>query len=347
MFAGYMAWPPCCTKNLGDCPWLAAETKRWLHNQFQFNHNRIAKMQVELQTILALFGRHHVPVLPLKGSLLTTMYADTTGPRPMADLDLLIQPQDFERSVSLLKQLGYDQDVVHWKHTEFIKPDNRAVVSTDVEHPDNPRGLELHLLCRETFGGPTIELTEMMWGNARPGTLLGEPATLPQLEVLWLHLLVHTTYHMWQGKGRLIQLVDLAQLSPQLNDPMPFLNAVDARFTYPGLALLHRYFPARLDQPLLRSQANRLTPAFRDWVAGLNLVNSSYLNPEPTGLYLSKALKFSEGRPLEVAQALRFALLPTLNEIALDHPRLATSKAPWLAYFLLPLDWLKRLSRKK
>jgi hypothetical protein len=45
-----------------------------------------------------------------------------------------------------------------------------------------------------------------------------------------------------------------------------------------------------------------------------------------------------------VALALRWALLPSLEEIALDHPRLAQSKIPWLAYFLLPLDWARRIN---
>jgi hypothetical protein len=82
-------------------------------------------------------------------------------------------------------------------------------------------------------------------------------------------------------------------------------------------------------------------------VSRLDPVNSSYLNPDPVGLYLGKALRFSEGRPPEVLQALRFALLPGLTELALDHPRLAQSKAPWLAYFLLPLDWARRLVGSK
>jgi hypothetical protein len=58
-----------------------------------------------------------------------------------------------------------------------------------------------------------------------------------------------------------------------------------------------------------------------------------------------KALRFSKGRPREVGQALRFALLPRLEEILLDHPKLAQSRWPYLAYGLLPLDWLKRLQR--
>jgi hypothetical protein len=60
-------------------------------------------------------------------------------------------------------------------------------------------------------------------------------------------------------------------------------------------------------------------------------------------LYVVKAIKFSEGRPAEMLRLLRFALLPGLEEIALDHPRLAQSKAPWLGYFLLPLDWARRV----
>jgi hypothetical protein len=94
---------------------------------------------------------------------------------------------------------------------------------------------------------------------------------------------------------------------------------------------------------LVAGQRAQVAPAFRQWVDSLDLVNSSYLKPEPEGLYLLKALRFSRGHPREVAQALRFALLPSLEEIALDHPRLARSKAPWLAYFLLPLDWARRL----
>jgi hypothetical protein len=148
---------------------------------------------------------------------------------------------------------------------------------------------------------------------------------------------------MWQGKGRLIHLVDLALLRPHLDDPLPLLNSVEARFTYPSLVLLKKYFPAALDDALLATQHPRVSPSFRQWAASLDLVNTSHLNPKPPGLYLSRAIKFTEGRPREVAQALRFALLPSLEEIALDHPKLAQSRAPWLAYFLLPVDWARRV----
>ena len=334
---------PLLHQKLDDAPWLDSSIRGWLAEQYDFNEQRIAKMHGELKQILAAFAQQKIPLMPLKGSILSAGYYDAPGQRPMADLDLLIQARDFETGAHLLRQLGYERDVVHWKHTEFSKPGNRQVVSSTCEHPDNPRKLELHPHCRETFAGPTLDLTELMWGNAIQSDLLGEPAIVPNTEALWLHLLVHATYHLWQGRGRLIHLVDLARVSPHLTDPQHWLNKVDARFTYPALAMQQRYLPNTLTTDLLAQQKARVSTGFRQWVETLDLVNTSYLNPGQRGLYIIRAIKFSQGRPREVAQAFRFALLPGLEEIALDHPRLAQSKAPWLGYFLLPLDWVKRV----
>jgi hypothetical protein len=334
---------PLLHQKLADVDWVEPTTQSWLAEQYDFNTQRLAKIQAELKEILACFAADNLTVMPLKGSILSANFYAEPGLRPMADIDLLIHPADFERSSACLQQLGYEPDLAHWKHTEFSKPDNRAIASRTGEHPDNPRGVELHLHCRERFGGPTLDLTSYIWQTASTGKLLGESTTLPSVEALWLHVLVHATYHIWQGKGRLIYLFDLAQLLPHLSDPLTTLQRVDARYTYPALSLLCKYFPQTIIEPLLSSQQKRLSPAFRRWAGSLDLVTSSYLNPAPDGLYLTKALKFSEGRPIEVLQALRFSFLPGLDELSLDHPRLAQSKAPWLAYFLLPLDWTKRL----
>jgi hypothetical protein len=334
---------PLLHATLKECSWLDDPVRMWLAEQYSFNRQRLAKMQTELAVILAEFSQNNVPLLPLKGSVLTATLYEDAGLRPMADLDLLIHPQDFEQSANLLRKLGYEQNVVHWKHTEFNRPNNRQVVSKTVEHPDNPRGLELHLYCRETFGGPTVDLTGLMWHHAKPQTLLGERAMQVEWGALWLHLLVHATYHMWQGRGRLIHLVDLARLTPYVTNPSEWLTLIDARFTYPCLVMLKRYFPTPTNEKILTEQRTKLSAGFQRWVASLDLVNTSYLNPQGSGLYFFKALKFSEGRPKEIGQALRFALLPSLEEIALDHPKLATSPVAWLGYFLLPFDWIKRL----
>lgn len=338
---------PSLHATLTSSDWLDLEIKQWLDQQINLNAQRVAKMQIELTAILAQFARHHLPAMPLKGSVLAATYYQNASLRPLADLDILIRPQDFSHATQLLEQLGYAKDTAHWKHTEFVKPDNRQAIDIESEHPDNPRTVEVHLYCRESFGGPSLDLTKMMWANSDEGELLGERAIIPRPEALWLHLLVHHTYHAWQGKARLIQLIDLVTLAPHLSQPELLLDAVDARFVYPSLALWQRYFPNAVEESLIATQRERVSVGFRRWVDSLDLVNTSLLNPKPPGLYLLKALKFSEGRPREVGQALRFALLPTIEEMALDHPQLAQSSAPWLAYFLLPLDWLKRLRTNK
>jgi hypothetical protein len=261
----------------------------------------------------------------------------------MADLDLLIKPVDQDNAEMLLGSLHYERTLTHWKHIEFCRADNRHVVSTVCEHPDNPRKVELHLQCKESFGGPEVDLTETLWANSGRGMLLGQPAILPQPEALWLHLLVHCTYHLWQGRGRLISLVDLAKLSPHIRGKQPLLNSIDGRYTFPSLAMLKKYFPSTVDNSLLAAQRARISPRFRAWTVSLDLINTSYLDSRPPQPYFRKALRFAEGRPREVLQAIRFSFLPKPAEIVLDHPKLASSRMPWLAYFLLPLDWIRRI----
>lgn len=322
------------------------ELRNWLAQQAEFNTQRVARMQTELAQILAAFAAQNVPLMPLKGAILAARVYPDPGLRPMADLDVLVHPVNFEAATRLLIQLGYAKTTAHRKHTEFVRPENRRVVSAEFEHPDNPRTVELHPACRESFGGPALDLTTLMWRHASPGQLLGQPAHLPSAAALWMHGLVHAGYHIWQGRGRLLHLVDLARLSAHASPPANLLNQTDARFALPALDLLHRTFPQTLEPALVAEQKKRAPARFAQWAATRNLVNSSLLNPKPAGPYLGRALRFAAGHPPDVARALRAAFLPRLDELSLDHPRLARSPAPWLAYFLLPLDWLKRLRRR-
>ncbi len=328
---------------------LPPDLQAWFISQHSFNQQRIAALQADLAAILHAFHPHGIRVMPMKGAVLGACCYTPASLRPMADLDLLIQPADEAATRRVLGDLGYQPTVPHWKHTEFSRPTQREVVDPTCEHPDNPRSVELHRHCRESFGGPTVDLTATMWQESHGGELLGQPAHLPTSEGLLLHLLVHATYHFWQGRGRLIQLVDLHRLTqhrpPDAARLVEVLNAVSARYVYPSLLLWHKTFPSGLTESLVRRQ--RVSAPFRAWAEGLDVVNSSYLNPAPPGLYLRKALRWSEGRPHEVWQAMRFALLPHMSEIALDHPRLARAGLGWLAYPLLPFDWLRRVIRRR
>ncbi len=184
----------------------------WLADQYTLNQQRMSRFHEELHDILALFARHGVDVMPLKGAILSISYYEDPALRPMSDLDLLVRPEHFTQAAVLLGQLGYEPESRNWKHIELSKPNNRQVISTEGEHPDNPRRLDLHAYCHEMFAGPRVDLTEGMWANATTGTLLGQPAWLPHPDWLWLHLLLHTSGNIWGNRLRLLNLVDLVRV---------------------------------------------------------------------------------------------------------------------------------------
>ena len=263
---------------LGHLPWVPDQVKEWLERQYTFNCQRVAKMQEELQDILSLFSRHEVPLMPLKGAILGAFFYSDPGVRPMADLDFLLRPADFEAGEALLHRLGYEETFRNQRHLRLIKPDNRDVVQTGCEHPDNPRTLEIHPWCGEDIEGTRIDLTDLMWVNATWKELLGEKTWIVNTETLWLHLFVHIAHHILDQhvRARLIQLVDLTILTPHVHHPHEVLASIDGCGTYPGLALLQRYFPDPQVEALLASQRQRVTPAFADWAHSLNLINTSH-----------------------------------------------------------------------
>lgn len=339
-------------QRLSGQPWIEPDMADWFHTQYRFNRERIARITADTGRILNEFNRCNLPVMPLKGVILNEFYYDDPATRPMSDIDLLVPVARFGEASRLLSQLGYEPEAEHRKHAVYVQSANRRVISRNTEHPENPRRVELHPACRENFGGPAVDLTTTIWQHARLGRVAGQAAYLPQPENLWLHLLVHSSYHLWQGRARLVHLLDL-WLVWQTEAPgntmalAEAVSKVDGRYTYPALALLGRHFGDTPLAALIKQQQTGLSPRFRHWVESLDLVNSSYLNSDPPGTYLGKALSFSEGRPEEVFQALRCAFLPGLDELSLDHPRLARSKVPWLAYLLLPLDWSRRIGGRR
>jgi hypothetical protein len=120
-------------------------------------------------------------------------------------------------------------------------------------------------------------LTDRVWSTARRGELLGAPAWLPAAEAAWLHLLIHATHHILLNNSRLVQLVDLSLLTPAVREPAALLAAVDARATYPALALLARYFSLDLTAEV----RPRVSSGFAAWADGLDLFSVCYLNPVP------------------------------------------------------------------
>ena len=252
--------------------------RQFLAAQLLANRQRIARMHRELAVILSEARRRRVAVMPLKGSLLGLRYYPDPALRPMADLDLLIQPDQFAALDEALVHLGYDRlppDNLHAqeRHYRYLKPDNRAVVSWTEEHPANPRPVEVHTSLRRLLWGDLQipDLAPSLWDNADETEILGEPVWAPRPEELLAHLAAHTLDHMMVSTARGIQLLDLVHVSSSIQklSPVP-----QPSWLYLPLRLAQRAFPQIALPADLDDLGDRTDPDLRHWAQTVALGGS-------------------------------------------------------------------------
>ena len=270
---------PLLRLRLQDSDWKGGPIRAWLEQQYLANRERVERMLGELGSILDLSVERGLDLMPLKGPVLIGLYGREADGRPLTDLDLLVRLEDMGAAEKILLELGYEKVVEGYRHHQFLKPDNRSVVDEACEHPDNPRPLELHCTLREHIGDDVLEFTSWMWSTARPAELLGKKTWVPAPAELWLHLLAHLMHHLLFNTFRLIQLLDLELVVSHVERPQELLGTVDARYTYPALSLIDRYYPSEVNRALLESQRPRVTGGFATWADSLSLYSASWLNP--------------------------------------------------------------------
>jgi len=161
------------------------------------NEMRMAK----LSEILAALAAAQIPALLLKGSALATTVYPQPGLRPMADLDLLVPPDDVVRAQEMVRRLGY----------QMPRPEQPS--------PDSPHHMPVATLATETMvvsvelhhrlGGrmrfPRGGSFDQLWRASRPLMIHGRPArALGPVDMLW-----HLQTHLLAERTKLIRLVDL------------------------------------------------------------------------------------------------------------------------------------------
>jgi hypothetical protein len=149
----------------------------------------------------------------LKGTALHALGLYSAGDRPMADIDLLVQPRDAQRAGGILQSLGFHESFANWKHKVFV-PEGRDTHADMGEHSLNHLKIELHEHIAEILPLRATDVTDSVFPpQPHPGL-----NAYPSYAALMIHLLIHAASAMAYRALRLLHLHDIALVSSRMSD---------------------------------------------------------------------------------------------------------------------------------
>jgi Uncharacterised nucleotidyltransferase len=198
-----------------------------------------------------------VAAVALKGVALHAFGVYHAGDRPMADVDLLVQPADAHRTAKMLESLGYAESCKTWKESVFTRVDEHEPAALG-EHANNSVKIELHERICERLPLRITDVSEHVFpAQMQPGL-----NAYPSKAALMIHLLLHAAGSMAFQSLRLLHLHDLARLSSQMTeeDWDAVLRGGERGdppwWAFPPLKLASRYFPFKIPAGVLTALAD-------------------------------------------------------------------------------------------
>ena len=132
--------------------------------------------------VLKLLNDNQIDTIVLKGAALSIMYYEDLGIRPMADLDVMVRPEDARKALALLQQEGWIADDSH--HIEYNLRYGRAMGFRDSSGSEFD--LHWHPFFELHSGG-----AKEFWDKAVPLQLLGVNTLALDPAAALLHVMVH------------------------------------------------------------------------------------------------------------------------------------------------------------
>jgi Uncharacterised nucleotidyltransferase len=267
---------------------LLARSTRWRSpagwRQFlEQQHTHILRRQQRMSQLLELIDatlrRERIAAMALKGVALHAAGVYQAGERPMADIDLLVRPDDQQAMVRLLESLDYSITVTTWRH-QTLMPRNHGPHATLGEHADNPIKLELHTQIRELLPIRAVDITSLLLQREMHAGL----NTYPSNAALMLHLLLHAAGNIRARALRLLQLHDIARLAARFSaDDWEQLRTAPLAepglwWAAPPLMLTCRYYPGVIPQSLLAQVADECPWLLARLSRGHGLMDVSWSN---------------------------------------------------------------------
>lgn len=299
--------------------------------------------------ILTAFRQAGIETILLKGAVLAPLIYPDPFQRPLADLDLLIQPKDVAASREImLNQLGYRYYSRSAEDEVYLRGERK----TNIWAPDNVHPVEVHFTLREEYAGIGYELAEVMWRESAERPYWQEStARIPNPAALLLHVCAHTSSDWLIQRGRLMHIDDIRQLCAQMkpDDWQTFGQLVQpstARFIYPALVFVGKYTQLDIPTDTLNSLREDCPPALLAWLTHTDLAKASESNPtNRSGIGLDIARRLARSR-LDMVRFWLRSFFPRRYNLAKRYPKLVETPFWWLGYLLINFDRVWHMVKK-
>jgi AcrR family transcriptional regulator len=240
-------------------------------------HGRILELLSHIDTRCRAQG---VAAVALKGAALHAMGLYCAGERPMADVDLLVQPADTNAAAHALESLGFRESFANWKHKVFV-PEVCDVHASIGEHADNYLKIELHTRIAEILPLRITDVTDAVYPRMpHPGL-----NAYPSKAALMTHLLIHAAGAMAYRALRLLHLHDIALVCAHMTaqdwDELTEPGAKTRRpwWALPPLQLTARYYPRAVPTAVLEAISEHCPWTLRQFVRHQSLSDVSLSYP--------------------------------------------------------------------
>jgi len=189
---------------------LPSDVVRELDARLEQLRRQALLWDLERDRVLHVLGRHGVSPLLLKGSALRELVYDDPTERSMGDLDLLVTPEEIERSMAALREAGYASASAEVLDSYRLRHFHHLLT--------HPRGFIVELHWALTEPGSRVPLNERHFlARASTSRRNSVPVRVPSVEDLLLHVVSQNEEDAFGLLRRIVDVDRIVARSPRLD----------------------------------------------------------------------------------------------------------------------------------
>src|SRR5262249_17631482 len=185
-----------------------------LRSRFENSVRQSLAQTAELARLAALFDEHRIPLVALKGPMLSQYLYGELGTRSSGDIDVLVKPEDVPQIRNILAPAGYRlHTTLHWHSDSACMRSREQEISFE-----SPSGVSIDVhwrLMPRYF--PSVFDRMTGWESLRTVPLAGRAIQTLAPETLLQFLCAHGAKHMFERLGWICDVARFLHVTPDLD----------------------------------------------------------------------------------------------------------------------------------